>query len=54
VVNYLLDLELGNGQQRWECWFNGKLTSERDNKPTYVDGIVKPMRVRNQSQEVSC
>jgi len=28
------------------CWFNDKLTIDKQNKSTYVDKIVKPMLVR--------
>ena len=25
------------------CWFNGRLTIDKENKSTYIDGIVKPI-----------
>ena len=28
------------------CWFNDKLTIDRDNSSSYVNGIVKPMVIR--------
>ena len=28
------------------CWFNGTLTIDVDNNPTYVNGVVKPVIVR--------
>ena len=34
------------------CWFNGALTIDRDNNPTYVNRIVKLVS-ENQSQGVN-
>jgi len=35
------------------CWFNGKLIIDMDNKPSYVNGMVKLMVAKNHFQGVN-